>query len=289
MKNLFFLVLLFSQVLWSAEYGVFMVVKGKVRVENKNSSVEAKVNSKIQVGDTVVTEKDSRAKIVMSDRNIINVSPDTKLKIEKYTNNGNEKTVNLNLIEGKIRNNVEQKYDNKNSKFEVRTATAVAGVRGTQFIASYNKVTKTTEVITLKGQVSFQSVSAGGVQTSSEPVIVKKGEKSEAKEGAAAAPPVKLPEIEIKQIENETTVKKKDPQGDTADSATSPVASGGGLEAGETQGDEPGAGPGDVGPRDDRVSPGVTSSPLGGIVTNPPPVYRPPAKSRVIVEPQPSQ
>lgn len=198
-----------AQPLLAAEYGTFMVVKGSVKIESGGATSDAKVSSKVQVGDTIISGVDSRAKIVMSDRNILNISPNTKMKIEKYTNIPGDKNVNLNLLEGKVRSKVEQKYDNKNSKFEVRTATAVAGVRGTEFVTSYSSTTKVTEVITLKGQVSFQTVSATGTAPTTEPVVISKGEKSEAKENGVPAPPVKVPEKEMKQIDSDTEVKKK--------------------------------------------------------------------------------
>lgn len=226
MKKVLLLVLLITQTSLSAEYGVFMVVKGQVLIENVQSSLEAKVNSKVQVGDTVVTANDSRAKIVMSDRNIINISPNTRLKIEKYTNSGDDKNVHLNLIEGKVRNNVEQKYDNKNSKFEVRTATAVAGVRGTQFVTSYDKATRVTEVITIKGQVLFQNIAAGKNVPVTEPVVVGKGEKSQAQDGASPAPPAKVPEKEFRQIDSETSVKAKRPEDKAAQNAPVPQVAG---------------------------------------------------------------
>lgn len=193
----------------AAEYGTFMVVKGSVKIESGGATTDAKVSSKVQVGDTIISGAESRAKIVMSDRNIMNISPNTKLKIEKYTNTATDKNVNLNLLEGKVRSKVEQKYDNKNSKFEVRTATAVAGVRGTEFVTSYSSATKVTEVITLKGQVSFQAISATGSAPLTEPVVIEKGEKSQAKENEVPVPPVKVPEKEMKQIESDTEVKKK--------------------------------------------------------------------------------
>lgn len=200
--------------LWASEHGVFMVVKGSVKIQGPSSVSEAKVGSKIHEGETVVTGDDSRAKIVMTDRNIINISPNTQLKIEKYSNTSKDKNVRLNLIEGKVRNNVEQKYDNKNSKFEVRTATAVAGVRGTQFITSYNSSTRVTEVITLKGQVSFASLSSvqqGTAASGSGEVVVGRGEKSEVQDGGAnvnPTPPAKVPVQEIRQIETDTNVRK---------------------------------------------------------------------------------
>lgn len=221
MKKILFFVLFIAQTSLAVEYGVFMVVKGKVSIESPKATVEAKVNSKIQVGDTVVTAKDSRAKIVMTDRNIINISSETRLKIEKYTNSADDKNVKLNLIEGKVRNNVEQKYDNESTKFEVRTATAVAGVRGTQFVTSYDKVTKITEVVTFKGQVLFSSNVAAKDAPAAEPVVVGKGEKSQAEDGVQAAKPVKLPEKEFKQIDSETAIKGKQPD-NTVGSAPPP-------------------------------------------------------------------
>ncbi len=229
MKKIIVSIFLFSQMTFAAD-GVFMVVKGKVKVQNAKASIEAKVGTKVQQGDTIITEKDSRAKIVMSDRNIINVSPSTTFKIEKYSNSKADKNVEMNLIEGKIRNNVVEKYDNKNSKFEVRTATAVAGVRGTQFVTSFDTQTKVTEVITLKGQVLFQSIAVGD-KPASEPVVVNKGEKSQAQEGGSAAAPVKLPEKEVKQVENETSVKAKQNDAGTGGASAPPPPKG------ETRGD----------------------------------------------------
>lgn len=214
MAQLILVVLLFcSQMAVAAEYGIFLVVKGKVLIQSASgATTEAKLNSTINVGETVITEADSRAKIVMSDqRNIINVAPSTKLKFEKYSNSKDDKNVKLKLIEGKVRSKVGEKYDNRSSKFEIRTATAVAGVRGTDFITSYDSATKTTEVITFRGEVSFTSlVGADSEVPAGDPVIVGKGEKSQAKEGVKASEPAKVPEKELKQVDSDSAVKDKD-------------------------------------------------------------------------------
>lgn len=211
-RNLSILVVLvfsFNFALANIMTGKFMVVKGKVKIEGaKGIITEAKVGSVIQQGETVITETDSRAKIVMTDRNIINISPNTKLKIEKYTNSEKDKNVQLNLIEGKVRSNVEEKYDNKNSKFQIKTATAVAGVRGTQFVMIYNRITGVTQVITLRGQVLVQQFNPATGNAQNE-VVVNKGEKSEVKEDATKpTDPVIVPNKEIKEIDQDTNVKR---------------------------------------------------------------------------------
>lgn len=197
-------------------YGLMMIVKGAVKViKEDQQSLDAKVGFKVFPQDTIVTGAESRAKIVMSDRNIINVLPDTKLKIEQYINNGVDKNVKLELLEGKIRNNVEQKYDNDKNKFEVKTATAIAGVRGTQFITSFDKNTLKTQIVTLKGEVTFKGLDSK-TNTTTESVVVKKGESSSSSDqGAPPEPPKKMAPAEFKKIENESVVKKEPPPGST--------------------------------------------------------------------------
>ena len=113
MKLFLIFLAFFSQNIWAAEYGIFMVVKGHVLIESADGKKQqdAKINSKIVEGETVIVDADSKAKIVMSDRNILNVLANTKLKIEKYSNSENDKNVSLKLIEGKLRTKVEQKYN----------------------------------------------------------------------------------------------------------------------------------------------------------------------------------
>ncbi len=184
-----------------------MVVKGEVKLEGPGKpATTTKVGGKILPGETVIAGKDSRAKIVMSDRNVINVSPDTKMQIAKYENNSatGVKNVELNLIEGKVRNNVEQKYDGEKSKFMIKTPTAVAGVRGTQFVTSFDPQTKLTQIVTMKGAVALTAMVNG--KPSGAPVLVKKGETSSLAQGQASPEPAKaLPKEELNKIDKEST------------------------------------------------------------------------------------
>lgn len=190
-------------------YGVFMVSKGSVKIQSAaNKTSDAKVGSKVYEGDTIVTGADSRAKVVMSDRNVINISPDTQIKIAQYQNDSasGKKNVELDLVKGKVRNNVEQKYEGDNS-FQVKTPTAVAGVRGTQFVVSFDPGTRMTSVVTFKGAVSLASITPQG-QTVGEPVTVKKGESTTVAPEAAPEPPKAMPKEEAKKADTETNASK---------------------------------------------------------------------------------
>lgn len=229
--------------------GLFMVVKGDVKVKNlQNQIAPTKVGSKIFPGETVITAADSRAKIVMSDRNVINVSPSTELKIDKYESDekAGTRNVELNLIDGKVRNNVEQKYDEDKNKFLMKTPTAVAGVRGTEFLTSYNKSTQLTEVVTLRGAVTLTPVVPGGGSGTKNTIVVQRGEASSVAPGAPPEPPKKVPQEELKRMDKESSGQAPDKKSDTSGSKPGSGAGAAGPAASEGQAN--GSGPGPTGP-----------------------------------------
>lgn len=155
----FILTLLIGFNAFAAQSGIFMVVVGKISIERSTGEVvKANLNSVVNPGDAVIAEADSKAKIVMRDRNIINVHPNTKLVIKKYTNEPGDKNVDIKLERGRIRTDVEENYDGNDTKFEIKTGVAVIGVRGTQFVVSHNVDKNVTEVVTLTGEVFVQRV-----------------------------------------------------------------------------------------------------------------------------------
>lgn len=275
---------------WAKMYGKFMVVKGVVQVEKPGkSAVKAKIGFKVEPKDKIITGANSRAKIVMSDRNVIHVSPNTSFLIKTYTNSGSEKNVELKLEKGKIRNNVENRYDGDKNKFLIKTPTAVAGVRGTQFITSYKSATKTTEVVTLKGRVSFSSVGPKGQVLSS--VMVNKGFRSATSQGGKVEAPKSIPKTQLKEIDRESAGKRAaDPKSTGGSSANSGgTASGSGSSPAA-----PSAGGVDL-PKTDTVAP--PSRAMTPVIPRPNPARRnlPESvirnknnkKSRVIIRPQP--
>ncbi len=198
-------------------HGVFRVVKGKVSVKSAQSGqvVRARLGSKVLPGDVISTEKDSRAKIVMVDNNEINISPESEIKIEKYEFDPNQgkKDVLLNVIYGKVRSKVEQKYDGRTSKFQVKTPSAIAGVRGTDFITGYTPATSTSQVITFEGRVEFGSVGVNGQMIN--PVEIVPGQMAEISKGGERPVPQSIPQDNLKQMDSETNAE-------TADNSTQP-------------------------------------------------------------------
>lgn len=203
-----------------AVHGVFRVVKGDVQVKSAKSGelTRARLGAQVYPQDMIITGKEARAKIVMVDNNEINVSPESQIEIQHYEYDpaAGHKDVLLNVIYGKVRSKVEQKYDGKQSKYQVKTPSAVAGVRGTDFIASYDRATSNSQVTTFTGRVEFGTLGRDGAINNA--VFVTPGQQASKAAGAAApSAPTALPKAELAKIENESRAESAAPSSSTGD------------------------------------------------------------------------
>lgn len=104
--------------------------------------------------DTVQTEKEGKIHVEFKDGNLIQVQNDSVMKVDQYEMAEEKRKAVINLLRGQIRNQVKQKYNGQSTSYQIRTKTAVAGVRGTDFVAAYNEGDKVeTEIRTLEGRV----------------------------------------------------------------------------------------------------------------------------------------
>lgn len=141
----------------------------------------------------------------MLDKNVINISPDSKFMLEKYEYNPeqNKKGALLNVIYGKVRTTVNQKYDGTENKFQVKTKSSVAGVRGTDFLVQYSETTNTSKVVTFEGIVEV----GAGLDTAgriTNPVSVTPGQFTVASIGTPPAAPVTMPQAEVNSLNSQT-------------------------------------------------------------------------------------
>jgi hypothetical protein len=183
-------------------YGIFMIVKGDIKIKTTRGLVmPIMVGSKVTVGDRILSGAESRAKIVMVDRNSINILPKSELFIKAYENNRQtgSRNVQLELTQGKVSIHVINIYDGEKNKFEIKTPTAVAGVLGTQFVMEFNASSRNTDITTLKGQVNLASIGLNGLPIGDK-VQVSKGQFSSAVPETQAGAPVNLAKNDILRI-----------------------------------------------------------------------------------------
>ena len=108
-------------------------LKGNVNVfqPGKAQGTEGKIGMPLLAGGKVITVgKGSSADITFPNGDIVRIMSDSNLVIEESNFKKKSFRVLINLFKGKIFNIVHRKYS-RGSKYNVKTPTSVAGVRGT--------------------------------------------------------------------------------------------------------------------------------------------------------------
>lgn len=117
--------------------------------------------ARIREGDTVESSKDSAALVNLEGGNKLHVHADTAVQVKEYkdANDASSRKALLQLIKGKVRNQVQQKYNGKTSYYRMITTSAVAGVRGTDFVMEHKEGRQLeTRVETIGGHVLLASL-----------------------------------------------------------------------------------------------------------------------------------
>lgn len=142
--------------------GGIKVLSGSVTVVHADGK-KIKVDGEMRVreSDTIQSAAESTALVQFDGGNKLHVHPDTVVQVKEYTDpqdSAGRKAL-LQLIKGKIRSQVEQKYNGKTSYYRVTTPAAVAGVRGTDFVMEHHEGAQIeTRVETLTGKVTLASL-----------------------------------------------------------------------------------------------------------------------------------
>lgn len=160
-----------SQIILAKEIGTVVILKGDAGLVHNMNQQKIKTGSAISEGDEIETQANSYVKIVMKDRNILVVAEKSKLSINEYISGKDNKSVQMTMEYGSARHVLYQKYINTNEKYEVRTATTVAGVRGTDFLTIFNKESGDSVTCTLGGKVSLALLKNG--QAEQNPILVE--------------------------------------------------------------------------------------------------------------------
>ena len=175
--------------------------RGKVEIlrvkkghENKQDPVRnamrAKKRQKLSCRDVILTRDKSRAKVRLKGNKVLTMGPHSRISIEEYAKKTGDPTL-LHLTYGKVRalfneekeeKKKAKKEELKQSRFRIRTSTAVAGVRGTDFFVSFEPNTQVTEQATISGKVEVEQVGTG------QKVDVPAGNKVAVEQAPQAAP-----------------------------------------------------------------------------------------------------
>src|SRR4030042_119005 len=122
--------------------GTVTHLSGPLMVKKADGSVRALyINSAVEEGDVLITEKRTYARLKMRDNSDINLRPNTHFKVELFTfdkDRPGEDRSFYSLIKGGIRTitGLIGKRGDAES-YRVNTLTAVIGIRGTGYVATF--------------------------------------------------------------------------------------------------------------------------------------------------------
>jgi hypothetical protein len=101
----------------------------------------------------------------------------------------------MKLLRGKVRALVSEYYQQPGAAYEIETDTAVAGVRGTEFVVEYDPEIFHTAVVGVSGTVEVHSV----LDRARHGVYVTAGERTEVRRGQFPSPAPRLDEETFRQ------------------------------------------------------------------------------------------
>ena len=140
--------------------GAFVGVEGAVEVSRDGRTFVVKVGDPVHVGDEIHTGRPGQARVAFRDRSTINLGDDSTLVIDENVFSPDDGTFKsyMRLLKGRVRSLVTEYYGTDSASYEIETATAVSGVRGTEFVVSYDDVAARTDVIGLSGKIRVHGV-----------------------------------------------------------------------------------------------------------------------------------
>ena len=164
-----------------AVVGSVLGVRGDVFVEADGSLQPLRANAAVRSGDAIVSDR-GKAKIALHDGSVISVGEHARVWIRRYEHKAGNVKAQLALVSGALRLLVAKVAPDGN--FEVESETAVAAVRGTEWLMEATP--EQTSVALMSGSVA---VSARGRRDATV-VLQSAGEGTDVRRGAAPTPPV---------------------------------------------------------------------------------------------------
>lgn len=185
-----------------AHVGKILLVDGEAVIIHSGSKTgfRAAKDMPLYKGDTVVTLAKAKLRLSFNDGSIITMSSETKLAVNRsdYNEANKSRSTFLGMETGKASFWAVKMKEFKHSEFNVKTKTAVAGVRGSDFVLSASIIM--TEATTLK-DTSLELASLDFPEE--EPLLLSDYEHSSVAKGAMPTEAEKVDIAEVEQMMKE--------------------------------------------------------------------------------------
>ena len=153
-------VTLLASVAAAEDVGTVASTRGQTEIGRGGAFTPAAVGGVVQLGDQLRTGADGQLRVVFRDDSVIDLAQGSSLTVDKqvFDPGASRFTSLLSLAAGKARAIVSKAYGAPGASYEVQTPTAVAGVRGTEFLIEYDPARDATDVIGIDGKIMVRSL-----------------------------------------------------------------------------------------------------------------------------------
>lgn len=140
----------------------------KIRSANQRKFDTAYKGQMIRTGDWLKTDKNVFVAIVFLDGSIVKIQSNTEIEIKSSRITAKELKTQMYISEGQAWSKISKQ---NNGEFRIKTPTAVASVKGTEFDIDFDDMSESTNLVVLEGEVEFGNelgtVIAGAMQGAS--------------------------------------------------------------------------------------------------------------------------
>jgi hypothetical protein len=179
------------------EVGTIAALDGTAKIGRRDAWITATVGAAVYRGDELRTDQPGRLRVVFQDDTVLTIADASRVVVDEqvFDPNRNRNRSVLSLLQGRVSALVSEYYHRAGASYEVKTATAVAGVRGTEFVVTYDPRDDVTEVAGLSGEVEVRSL----FDRSGRGVFISAQEVTEVTRGAFPAAPRRLSDALFRQ------------------------------------------------------------------------------------------
>jgi len=114
----------------AGEAGLIARVNGAPTLERAGKTEALKRGNNVFTGDVIETDANSKVKILLNDDSVLAIGPKSRVTVSDFVLAASGRDVRLQVLAGRFKIAI-SKFFGAHTDYEIRTPTAVAGVRGT--------------------------------------------------------------------------------------------------------------------------------------------------------------
>jgi hypothetical protein len=112
------------------EAGIVVRVNGTPSLRRGDQTEALRRGAPVHSGDVIETDGSSKAKIILLDDSVLAIGPKSRVGIDEFVLDSKGRTARLQVLGGRFKLAILKLFGGR-TDYEVRTPTAVAGIRGT--------------------------------------------------------------------------------------------------------------------------------------------------------------